>query len=264
MTDYTMEDLLPEEQEHLDSLDEMSVAMGESIAEAGMKLEDIEIPDWMKESEPEPLEDEAPTADYDDIPPEDEPEDDEEEVAQEEESPEENDEDEENPVSGDRLSLRGNEFAGIIDRADEALNRLVSKLHVKGQKDGEMTLKISIVSSAEGYYFFSGDVRGKINDTIAPLKIAGQEIELQFDAYGNPILPAEREQQLTFETAETVSATVTTDASGVVESVELDGEDTDPVDESVDNENESTDIEKEEPAEVTVEVTEETMEDEAV
>lgn len=262
MTDYTMEDLLPEEQAQLDSLDEM----------AGAGLEEIELPEWMQESEPEPVEEESLEADYDDIPPEDEPEEDESETSEtdadedaSEEPPSSDitlDVDDDTPT-GERLSLRGDEFDPIIDRADEVLNRLISKLYAKGQTDGEMTLKI-LFERHEDCFEFSGTVGGKINDTIKPQKIAGQLMDIQFDIYGNALLPADREQQLTFETAETVSATVTTDASGVVESVEIVGEDTDPVNESVDNENESPDIANEEPAEVTVEVTEETLEDEAI
>lgn len=271
MTDYTMEDLLPEEQEHLDSLDEMATQGFEELPQ------DDDMPEWMKESDSQPLEEEPLTADYDDVPPDDEPVEDESETS--ETACEETDADEEaseeppssditldvddDTPTGERLSLRGDEFDPIIDRADEVLNRLISKLYAKGQTDGEMTLKI-LFERHEDCFEFSGTVGGKINDTIKPQKIAGQLMDIQFDIYGNALLPADREQQLTFETAETVSATVTTDASGVVESVELDGEDTDPVNESVDNENESPDIENEEPAEVTVEVMEETLGDEAI
>ena len=109
-------------------------------------------------------------------------------------------EDEPEKVSGDPLSLRGPEFDAVVTTADAVLNRLVAMLHAKKQHDGEMTVKITFEDAdGMGAYVFGGAVSGKINYTVKPQKIVGDAVELQFDAQGNPIVPADREHQLNFD-----------------------------------------------------------------
>lgn len=103
-------------------------------------------------------------------------------------------------MDGDPLSLRGPEFNTIVATADSVLNRLVAILHEKKQRDGEMTVKVTFEDiDGMGGYSFSGAVSGKINYTVKPQKIAGDAVELKFDAQGLPIVPADREHQLNFD-----------------------------------------------------------------
>lgn len=119
-------------------------------------------------------------------------------------------------ISGDPLSLRGPEFDAIITTADSVLNRLVSMLHAKKQRDGEMTVKVTFEDiDGDGSYIFSGAVSGKINYTVKPQKIVGDAVELRFDPQGNPIIPYDREHQLSFdEVAPEPPAPVVTQVDG--------------------------------------------------
>lgn len=151
-------------------------------------------------------------------------------VDQEDPGAEENDEADE--VSGDPLSLRGPEFDAITTAADSVLNRLVAMLHEKKQRDGEMTIKVTFEDAdGAGSYIFGGAVSGKINYTVKPQKIVGDAVELQFDAQGNPIVPADREHQLNFDEIQPgqreyppTGGTATVDGkTGIVEDYQQDG-----------------------------------------
>ena len=135
----------------------------------------------------------------------------------EEDSKEDEDPDE---ISGDPLSLRGPEFDAIISTADGVLNRLVSMLHAKKQHDGEMTIKVTF-EDLDGSYLFSGAVSGKINYTVKPQKIVGDAMELRFDPQGNPIIPYDREHQLSFDEVPPAAPVVTQvdGSTGLVEKV---------------------------------------------
>lgn len=135
----------------------------------------------------------------------------------EKDSPEDEDPDE---ISGDPLSLRGPEFDAIISTADGVLNRLVSMLHAKKQRDGEMTIKVTF-EDLDGSYLFSGAVSGKINYTVKPQKIVGDAMELRFDLHGNPIIPYDREHQLSFDEVPPAAPVVTQvdGSTGLVEKV---------------------------------------------
>lgn len=125
-------------------------------------------------------------------------------------------------ISGDPLSLRGTEFDAIIVTADAVLNRLVSMLHQKKQRDGEMTVKITFEDvDGDGSYVFSGAVSGKINYTVKPQKIVGDAVELRFDPQGNPIVPYDREHQLSFDEIPPAAPVVTQvdGSTGLVEKV---------------------------------------------
>ena len=136
----------------------------------------------------------------------------------------EKDEQEEEPdeISGDPLSLRGTEFDAIIVTADAVLNRLVSMLHQKKQRDGEMTVKVTFEDvDGDGSYVFSGAVSGKINYTVKPQKIVGDAVELRFDPQGNPVVPYDREHQLSFDEVPPAAPVVTQvdGGTGLVEKV---------------------------------------------
>jgi hypothetical protein len=134
-------------------------------------------------------------------------------------------------ITGDPLSLRGPEFDAIISTADSVLNRLVAMLHEKKQRDGEMTVKVTFEdANGMGAYIFGGAVSGKINYTVKPQKIVGDAVELQFDAQGNPVIPVDREHQLSFEEVQQTGGTATVDGqTGIIEGYQEDGsEDQDP------------------------------------
>lgn len=149
-----------------------------------------------------------------------------------EKEPEDEESDE---VSGDPLSLRGPEFDYIINPANTALNRFVAMLHAKKQHDGEINIKVTFEDNG-GSYIFGGAVSGKINLTMKPQKVTGDAVELQFDAQGNPIVPADREHQLSFDEIQPgqrkyppQGGTATVDGkTGIVEHYE--GEEDEPAD----------------------------------
>ncbi len=129
--------------------------------------------------------------------------------------------DEPKKVSGEPLDLRGDEFSYIVDPANAALNHFVAMLHAKKQHDGEINIKITFEDDG-GSYAFGGAVSGKINLAMKPQKVTGDAVELQFDAQGNPIIPADREHQLSFD--EISGGTATVDGNtGIVEDYQEDG-----------------------------------------
>lgn len=134
------------------------------------------------------------------------------------EHPEKNSDDSKSDdVEGEPLSLRGPELRQIVDKADTVLNNLLTELHAKNQHDGEMTVKITF-DDQSGEYLFDGAVSGKINYTVKPQKISGILVPLKFDAAGRPILPADREHQLSFDEVPQPSGTATVDGkTGIVE-----------------------------------------------
>jgi hypothetical protein len=126
-------------------------------------------------------------------------------------------------VEGEPLSLRGPELRQIVDKADTVLNSLLTELHAKNQHDGEMTVKITF-DDQSGEYLFDGAVSGKINYTVKPQKISGILVPLKFDADGRPVLPADREHQLSFDEVQQPSGTATVDGkTGIVEEYQEDG-----------------------------------------
>lgn len=143
----------------------------------------------------------------------------------EEEHPEENEALEvPDDVDGEPLTLHSSEFEQIIGTADGVLNKLVAMLHEKKQREGEMTIKVGFEDAdGLGNFIFSGAVSGKINYTVKPQKVIGDAVPLKFDNAGNPVLPADRERQLSFADMQDPSgATVTADSSGVMQNVQLD------------------------------------------
>jgi hypothetical protein len=126
-------------------------------------------------------------------------------------------------VDGEPLTLHGTEFEQIIGTADGVLNKLVSMLHEKKQREGEMTIKVGFEDAdGLGNFIFSGAVSGKINYTVKPQKVISDAVPLKFDNAGNPVLPADRERQLSFADMQEPSALVTAGESGIVQSVQLD------------------------------------------
>lgn len=164
----------------------------------------------------------------------------------------EKDEQEEEPdeISGDPLSLRGTEFDAIIVTADAVLNRLVSMLHEKKQRDGEMTIKVTFEDAdGMGSYIFGGAVSGKINYTVKPQKIIGDAVELRFDPQGNPIVPYDREHQLSFDEVSPAAPVVTQvdGGTGLVEKVTVQEDEQPELDESDEDEQGENESENSEP-----------------
>ena len=130
---------------------------------------------------------------------------------------------EDNPaeVAGSPLDLRGEEFRFILDPANTALNRFVAMLHAKKQHEGEINIKVTFEDDG-GSYIFGGAVSGKINLAMKPQKVVGDAVELKFDEQGNPIVPADREHQLSFDEVPPESGgTATVDGNtGIVEHFE--------------------------------------------
>ena len=131
-------------------------------------------------------------------------------------------------ISGEPLDLRGEEFDYIIAPANAALNHFVAMLHAKKQHDGEINIKVTF-EDIGGKFNFNGAVSGKINLAMKPRKVVGDAVELLFDAAGNPIIPYDREHQMTFDEVPPTPPVVTQvdGSTGLVESVAV-GEEWEP------------------------------------
>lgn len=137
---------------------------------------------------------------------------------EEEDSPSQKSED--NEIDGKPVTLRGPEFNRIVETFDVTLNRIIRTLRNKKQSEAEVNVKITVNDSGTSV-LFGGQVSGKINYIIKPAKVYADEIEIKLDEHGDPVIPYDREHQLSFEEiCQEQGATVTTDASGVVESIE--------------------------------------------
>lgn len=127
---------------------------------------------------------------------------------------------EDNEIDGKPVTLRGPEFNQIVETFDVTLNRIIRTLRNKKQSEAEVNVKITVNDSGTSV-LFGGQVSGKINYIIKPAKVYADEIEIKLDEHGDPVIPYDREHQLSFEEiCQEQGATVTTDASGVVESIE--------------------------------------------
>ena len=125
-----------------------------------------------------------------------------------------------NEIEGKPVSLRGPEFNRIVETFDITLNRIIRTLRSKKQSEAEVSVKITVNDSGTSV-LFGGQVSGKINYIIKPAKVYADEVEIELDERGNPIILYDLEHQLSFEEIpQGQEATVTTDAAGVVESIE--------------------------------------------
>jgi hypothetical protein len=139
-------------------------------------------------------------------------------------------------IVGERVSLRNSEFEDILDAADTGLNGLIRTLREKNQHDGELNIKV-IFEDYGTAFRFSGQISGKINYSLKPVKISLDEnVEIKFDEFGNPVIPYNRQHQMNFDEIQPGRVippkpiTTTVDGNpGLVEDVQVEDEtDEDP------------------------------------
>lgn len=130
-------------------------------------------------------------------------------------------------ISGRRVSILNREFEPVISKIDEVIGQSLCKA-MAGERQGFiLTAKIMFTPSGARFNV-SHDVRSKMDPV--EIKEKGrlyEAIVITLDENGNPIIPDGSARQMTLD--EVSGATVTTDPSGVVQSVELDGGDYDRI-----------------------------------
>lgn len=126
-------------------------------------------------------------------------------------------------ISGRRVSILNREFEPVISKIDEVIGQSLCKA-MAGERQGFMlTAKIMFTPSGARFNA-SHDVRSKMDPV--EIKEKGrlyEAIVITLDENGNPIIPDGSSTQVTMDEI-TAGATVTTDADGVVQSVDLDEE----------------------------------------
>ena len=141
--------------------------------------------------------------------------------------PEDQDEEDTEPKipSGERVSLHDPAFGELIDVCDGRINQAL-RMAVEAKQGFAFTDKITFDPRGGAF-----GIKYETGYQFDPIKVKSkgelcEEIEIILDDAGYPIIPYDREHQLTFEdTLEHDSGvTVTADKSGVVQSVELDDE----------------------------------------
>lgn len=126
------------------------------------------------------------------------------------------------------VSLRGNDFDEIIERADRVLRSMLAHLHNDHQSEGELNLKINI-SRYGNEFKYEGVSKGKYMVVEEGEKYTTDPIETMFED-GNPYLSKKRplqmkEAQTKFSGFEKLPGqTVKTDASMMVDSITPDAE----------------------------------------
>lgn len=124
-------------------------------------------------------------------------------------------------ISGQRVSLRDQVFDEIVSACDAKINSALRTMLESHQKKFDFTAKITFESQGQeisvthetGYKF--EPINYKEKQTLY------EPVRIVLDEAGQPVIPYDRQHQLTFdELAENqLQAEVTTDSSGVVESV---------------------------------------------
>lgn len=130
-------------------------------------------------------------------------------------------------ISGRRVSILNREFEPVISKIDEVIGQSLCKAMAGERQDFILTAKIMFTPSGARFNV-SHDVRSKMDPV--EIKEKGrlyEAIVITLDENGNPIIPDGSAQQITLD--EVAGATVTTDSSGVVQSVELDDADHDRI-----------------------------------
>ena len=125
-------------------------------------------------------------------------------------------------AAGRRVSILNREFEAIIYRIDEMLNRALS-IAVDARQGFSVTAKISLAPNGQRF-----SVSHNVGYKFDPIKVEDkgalyEDIAISFDRDGNLIIPDGSSRQITMEEI-TSGVTVTTDESGVVESVQTDDE----------------------------------------
>ncbi|QNO17335.1 hypothetical protein [Caproicibacterium amylolyticum] len=144
----------------------------------------------------------------------------------EEEHPEENEtpEVDEQPLpEGQDLSLLLPAFDPIFDTADESLRDMARSMKTKLIESGELNIKITL--NNYGAVLVPDPKKCQVTCNLKPAKVSTairfpSDLEIAVEQDGRVIIP-DGEHQLSFDDVST-GATVTTDASGVVQDVQLD------------------------------------------
>ena len=126
-------------------------------------------------------------------------------------------------ISGRRVSILNREFEPVISKIDEVIGQSLCKA-MAGERQGFiLTAKIMFTPSGARFNV-SHDVRSKMDPV--EIKEKGrlyEAIVITLDENRNPIIPDGSSTQITMDEV-AAGATVTTDADGVVQSVDLDEE----------------------------------------
>ena len=128
--------------------------------------------------------------------------------------------------AGERVSLRDEAFEPLIYACDNQINNAL-RVAVETGKGFTFTAKISFEAQSGGLFNISHETGYQFD----PIKIKNkgtlyEPLRIVLDADGVPIIPYDREHQITLaeSMSQTPAATVTADASGVVLSVETEEE----------------------------------------
>lgn len=142
--------------------------------------------------------------------------------------PEDSDEDAASVPEGEPVSLRGDALEVVLDACDQKLTQALRLMFETDQRKFDLNAKITFIRQGgmlkikyeTGFKFDPINYKDK-NEIYDDISIA-------LDAGGNPIIPRDREKQLTFDDVEEDTARMTTTVdgqTGLVEHVEVNGED---------------------------------------
>lgn len=129
-------------------------------------------------------------------------------------------------VTGRRVSITSPEFEPVIYKIDDIIVRAL-RTAVDAHQGFTVTAKIQFTPIGSRF-----TVSHNVGYKFEPIKVEEkgglyEDLLVELDADGNPIIPDGSAQQITLD--EVAGATVTTDPSGVVQSVELDDADHDRI-----------------------------------
>lgn len=126
--------------------------------------------------------------------------------------------------AGEPVSLRDGELEEVLDACDQKLSQALRLMFETDQRKFDLNAKITFIRQGgmlkikyeTGFKF--DPINYKDKDEIC------DDIPIAFDAGGNPIIPRDREKQLTFDDVEDNAARMTTTVdgqTGLVERVEI-------------------------------------------
>lgn len=144
-----------------------------------------------------------------------------------EDAPEDSNEDTASVPEGEPVSLRDDALEVVLDACDQKLTQALRLMFETDQRKFDLNAKITFIRQGgmlkikyeTGFKF--DPINYKDKDEIY------DDIPIALDAGGNPIIPRDREKQLTFDDVEEDTARMTTTVdgqTGLVEHIEVDGE----------------------------------------
>lgn len=140
-----------------------------------------------------------------------------------EDDPEESEE-EQDIQAGKRVSLLDTEFSSILYAADDKINRAL-RMAIDARQGFTANIKIQFMPTGNMFR-----VKHRIGYQFDPIKVEDkgelfEDIPITLDEEGNPIIPTDRQHQLSFEDqAQVPGMTTITDQDGVVQNVEIDSD----------------------------------------